>query len=273
MIAAPPLKWGTSGPAIVTINPTGNLLADCKECSQRICYVVTGAHPLWFHEGTGDRECRPMLVASVRHPAVYSPRIIWTIQDILDERLKCGRILDPFGGTGRLHSLQGDYDIHCVELEKEWATDVQGNARQLPFRDKAFDAIVTSPCYGNRMADHHDAKDGSERRTYKHYLGHDLRRDNGGAMQWGADYRWLHYHAYAECARVVRPSGIFLLNIKDHYRKGTRQHVSNWHYQCLSNWFDLVDVVRVKTPHYRFGAKETLVRFPERILTFVRRTE
>lgn len=51
-------------------------------------------------------------------------------------------------------------------------TTIVGNALYLPFRDRAFDGIVTSPCYGNRMADHHDARDDSKRNTYTHSARH-----------------------------------------------------------------------------------------------------
>lgn len=45
---------------------------------------------------------------------------------------------------------------------------VIGDATRLPFDNRMFDAVITSPTYGNRMADHHDAQDGSKRITYRH---------------------------------------------------------------------------------------------------------
>ena len=103
------------------------------------------------------------------------------------------------------------------------------NAIALPFRDESFDAVVTSPTYGNRFADKHNAKDGSIRRSYTHDLGRTLHAENSGSMQWGQAYRDLHVKAWAECFRVVRPGGLFVLNISDHvvqndansYRLGT----------------------------------------------------
>ena len=55
------------------------------------------------------------------------------------------------------------------------------------FSDATFDMVVTSPTYGNRMADHHNAKDGRRRITYTHNLGRTLTPGNSGAMQWGED--------------------------------------------------------------------------------------
>jgi DNA modification methylase len=97
-----------------------------------------------------------------------------------------------------------------------------------------FDAICTSPTYGNRMADHHEARDGSPRHTDRHTLGRPLTPGNSGAMRWGAgstgeEYRALHVAVWTECRRVLKPGGIFVLNVKDHIRKGVLQPVTNWH--------------------------------------------
>jgi DNA modification methylase len=118
------------------------------------------------------------------------------------------------------------------------------------------------------MADHHDAKDGSHRRTYKHYLGRDLSPGNSGAMQWGDDYRELHLKAWQEVFRVLKQDGFFLLNCKDHHRAGKRVHVSTWHYQTIKSLgFKLVDLTRVSTPGYRYGENRE-IRYPERVLVF-----
>jgi tRNA G10 N-methylase Trm11 len=93
------------------------------------------------------------------------------------------RVLDPFAGTGRIHELE-NWTVG-VEIEPEWATMRDGtivaNALNLPFRDASFDAVVTSPTYGNRLADHHDARDSSRRHSYKHDLGRDLHSENSRA--------------------------------------------------------------------------------------------
>src|SRR3990167_7947475 len=119
-------------------------------------------------------------------------------------------ILDPFAGVGKVHRLR-DYGFLTigVEIEPEWADQsphtVVGDALDLPWPNAHFDAICTSPSYGNRMADHHDAKDGSPRHTYRHYLGRPLSPHNSGAMQWGREYRAFHRRAWAEAARVLKP--------------------------------------------------------------------
>ena len=106
------------------------------------------------------------------------------------------------------------------------------------FGDATFDAICTSPTYGNRMADHHNARDASPRHTYRHVLGRPLTRGNSGALQWGdgiagEEYRALHVAVWTECRRVLKPGGIFVLNVKDHIRGGVLQEVTKWHSVAL----------------------------------------
>jgi tRNA G10 N-methylase Trm11 len=144
------------------------------------------------------------------------------------------RVLDPFGGVGGLKEIRDIVPIR-VEIEPEWADQVVGDALHLPFANGVFDAIATSPTYGNRMADHHNARDASVRHTYKHYLGRDLHPRNSGALQWGLEYRTFHHWAWQEAVRVLRPGGLFLLNSSDHIRKGKVMHVTEYHQNVLKS--------------------------------------
>ena len=122
--------------------------------------------------------------------------------------------------------------------------------------------MVTSPCYGNRLADHHEARDGSTRRSYTH----DLQRmtedpqravhpDNAGRLQWGPSYRRFHVRAWGEVYRVLRTSGVFVLNVSDHVRRGAVTPVTDWHLQCLGELGMTVEErVEVGTPRLRYGA-------------------
>lgn len=181
------------------------------------------------------------MTAVRNHPAKFSVGVLTAISSRLPNH-EDYRILDPFAGIGGifdLHLIGFRGSIVGVEIEPEWASNnpaiIVGNALSLDFPDEYFDAIVTSPVYGNRMSDHHDAKDDSKRNTYRHTLGRELHPDNSGRLQWGEKYREFHKRAWAESVRVLKPGGMFLLNIKDHIRNNKRQEVSLWHQSCLTD--------------------------------------
>lgn len=104
------------------------------------------------------------------------------------------------------------------------------------------------------MADSHNAQDGSKRNTYTHTLGRKLHDNNSGKMQWGVKYRNLHIKAYQEAYRVLRAEGIFILNIKNHIRKGEEIDVHAWHIQALKDvGFSFIETVEVKCAGNGFG--------------------
>jgi tRNA G10 N-methylase Trm11 len=200
--------------------------------------------------------------ANPKHPAKYTDALLLTMAQMLRGKQ---RILDPFGGTGKVflleHWLGADVEIHAIELEPEFAainprTRV-GNALHLPWGDGYFDAVCTSPTYGNRMADCDAgtiAMGPEYRHTYASYVQRKLHPDNTGAMQWGATYRSIHVAAWTEARRVLQVGGAFVLNIKDHIRTGVVQQVTAWHVDTLQGLgFRLVEHRRINTPSMRHG--------------------
>jgi SAM-dependent methyltransferase len=181
---------------------------------------------------------KPDLGGGVSHPARYSSGMVEFFASMLDQ-VRHHRVLDPFAGTGGIHALtEFGFDTVGVELEPEWARlhdrTICGSALELPFDGgTTFDAIVTSPTYGNRLADSHNASDPHLRRSYTHDLGRQLSDGSSGAMQWGDEYREFHRAAWAEAKRVLAFGGRFVLNIKDHIRGGEWQDVAGWHVDTL----------------------------------------
>lgn len=207
------------------------------------------------------RPTKPDLGGGISHPARYSDELFPQFIDLLAGYLT---VLDPFGGTGKIHQLEAhDHITKAVEIEPEWATlhpnTIEGDALALPFADAEFDAICTSPTYGNRLADHHDAKDDSVRRSYTHDLGRTLNPNNSGGMHWGDAYREFHDAAWAEAVRVLRPGGRFVLNIKDHIRAGRYQDVTAYHLDALVKLGLTIAAVRpVATRSLRSGTNGEL---------------
>lgn len=203
---------------------------------------------------------KPDLGGGISHPARYTDALLPAFAAILDELGGITTVLDPFAGTGKIHTLADHgYRTVGIELEPEWAqmhpATIVGSALDIPFDDHHFDAIVTSPTYGNRLADSHNATDPERRRSYTHDIGRPLHPDNSGAMQWGKQYREFHQDAWNESYRVLRPGGALLLNIKDHIRNGTRQEVPAWHlHYLLDLGFHYRWHVDIDTPSLRAGA-------------------
>jgi DNA modification methylase len=190
------------------------------------------------------------------HPAKYSNSLLKPMTDILLTH-NCITVLDPFAGTGKIHTLP--FETWALEIEPEWAMmhprTIIGDALSMPFLDGQFDAVCTSPTYGNRMADNHIAKDASKRITYTHRLGRKLSTNNSGSLQWGEKYKQFHHKAWKECIRVVKPNGLVIINISNHIRKGVEIDVTGWHIQeMILQGCILIEKQNISTPRMGFGA-------------------
>lgn len=210
-------------------------------------------------------------MSKINHPAKYSDVLLPIFDKYLpDDKHK---VLDPFAGTGKLKQIRPNCTL--LEIEPEWANScgaVIGDATAMPFDDAYFDAICTSPTYGNRMADSfqdHQVEKQYKRNTYRHVLGRKLSANNSGGMQWGEKYRKLHLKAWQECFRVLKKSGIFVLNISDHIRSGQVIAVTDWHITTLIEvGFIKREHVKVKTKRQRFGQNSSLRVDYESVVVF-----
>ncbi len=218
-----------------------------------------------------------------KHPAKYSSPILAVFERLIrDERGARGplRVFDPFAGVGRIHTLaRDDVTTLGMEIEPEWAachgrtlrgdslTFMADCARQRT----SFDLVITSPCYGNRFADHHNARDESVRRSYRHDLGRMPTEGSSATLHWGPAYKAFHAKAYSLIYGVVRPPGLFVLNVSDFVRKGQRVHAVAWHEGAA--WgagFTLERHVQVATPRMRHGQNHAARVETESVLVFRR---
>lgn len=208
----------------------------------------------------------------MKHPAKYTDCLL----PIFSEYLKAtDLVLDPFAGTGKLKKVIPNAVL--LEIEFEWASmsgAIVADSQYMPLRSNVFDAVCTSPTYGNRMADHfvdHQPHKNYIRNTYRHCIGRELNPNNSGRMQWGNKYKKLHIAVWKECKRVLKKNGVFILNISDHIRVGKRVYVSDWHVELLKDLgFKLLKSIEVKTPRQRMGKNSNLRVGCEYVFVFKR---
>lgn len=206
-----------------------------------------------------------------KHPAKFNTQLMSAIRAQLPRTGMT--ILDPFAGVGTVHELRPQHHTWGVEIEPEWATQspytIVGDSQALPFGNGCFDAVVTSPTYANRVNDNFESKDKSRRITYRHYIGRKLNPNNSGGMPWGNRYRELHRNVWAECTRVLRPDGLFLLNCKNHIRAGNEVDVTGWHVETLESLgYTELSRTYVKTPGHREGRNHSVRLDGEYIILF-----
>jgi len=217
----------------------------------------------------------------MKHPAIYTDAFLPIFANLL---VGSKKVLDPFAGTGKLAKIKDfgfDGIVVCNELESEWANSSLYPVDEWHIGDASFlswatgvDAICTSPTYGNRMADSHNARDNSRRITYTHYIGRKLTKGNSGAMQWGENYKNLHQDVWAQCWNILPIGGKMIVNISNHIRNGDEVDVVGWHEKCISKiGFNLVDHIKIETPRMRFGANAQKRIQHESILVFAKPKE
>ncbi len=191
------------------------------------------------------------------------------LAELMSDLPRGANILDPFAGVGTIHQLAGGrFNTFGMEIEREWADahplTSWGDSRQLVryFPKNHFDAIVTSPAYGNRMADrlfHSPSARTSRRMTYTISLGRPLSEGNAAGLQWSGkqkvQYQDLHRQVWDQCFRVLKPGGLIFVNVSNHIRRGELQKVVEWHEEALVRvGFVLDHRISVKTQRMKMGA-------------------
>ena len=201
-----------------------------------------------------------------KHPAVMNEKILDACNSLLPDKKM--RILDPFAGIGSTAKYLTNYDVVGIEIEKEWAVQNEhticgDSLTEIPKLGK-FDAIVTSPCYGNRMADDFKQSEENTRKyiTYKHFLNKKLSNGTTANLHFGKKnnkYEDLHLKIWKVCVTSLKVDGLFILNCKDFISDGKLMEVTNWHIDTLSS-LGLTETkkVKVKSKGMRYGSNSNL---------------
>lgn len=218
------------------------------------------------------------MTATQHHPAQFSPEIVDAVRPIIDHYGL--PVHDPFAGPGvRLGKLCDELKLKFsgTEIEPEFIVDqrvVAGDSTWCGSYPAGRHIIVTSPAYPNGMADHFNAKDGSDRHTYRQALtkitGEDrpLVFNNMGrhGVRAGATSATRHFDIARNALRCWLPAPV-VLNVSD-FIMGQRQYdlVADWRSLLLNAGYTILYEHGVQTKRQRHGANAHLRASHEVIL-------
>ncbi len=222
----------------------------------------------------------------------YEPNRIWRINNP-EGRQKIGNLYVTGGFPGLLRALGElrptrlltkweslDPSLRSVEAEKIAVVAVEPAGRvdiqEIETSSGTYigEGYLHHNCYGNRMADHHNARDGSHRRSYKHYLGRDPHEASAATLLFGPNYKLLHEDVIEACYRLLLPGGIFVWNTKNSIvTKGGKvveiRRVTEWFARLFCELGLLAEhLIDVETPGYRFGVNRDLRMPSEKVMVF-----
>lgn len=234
------------------------------------------------------------------HPAPFSQPIMDVLKDLIADWP--GPILDPYAGCGRVHELGRD-DTWGVEIEREWAesspltiwsdssslTVLDHHEHLASVRHLGVDyerwisfprprAIVTSPDYGNRMADAYlgtpeelseRAASGKppRRKGYAISLGRALSPGSTSREHFGPGYISAHTKVMTAVTGVCLPDAMAAVNVSDFFKAKKRVLVVSFWVQLLRTLgWNIIDMIPVGTRRYRDGTNSELRVDAEQII-------
>jgi hypothetical protein len=213
---------------------------------------------------------------TVKHPAPYSDALIGPIVAMLEPWVEPGgrMLYDPMAGTGeRLRMIAKLLTVDCCgcEIEPEFIVDNGIFPIDCTTYTEEHPVILTSPAYGNRMADQYlgtpieratRAASGKmpRRRSYAIALGRQVALGSGARWQWAENYRRSHEAIMRHIVKVnLTSNGVFLLNVASHFRATVYQPVAEWYLATLIGLgLKLIDYRFELTPGFRDGQNREL---------------
>lgn len=237
-----------------------------------------------------------------RHDAKYSDEVLEVLDQIVPDL--DGPVVDPFAGLGLDLDRWGRRDVKGIELEPEWSAVSkrvkQGNALHRKSYPRKVGSIVTSPCYGNRLADKYlgpqcgvcggegkvfdetdlsmaecprcggNGRDGRRRFGYAISLGRPVSEGSAASLQWGPKYRAFHRDWLRLIASILDPGERRLvLNMSDHPRDKKRQYVVHWWVMAAHDeGFRMVEAYPADTSRIGLGANKENLASVEMVLVF-----
>lgn len=219
------------------------------------------------------------------HPAKFSKQLIPHIAEMIPE--DCYYICDPMAGVGQLlllheHYPRGDFIFDFNELESEWVNQIPKvhptrsihcmDAKDYKLADD-IDIIITSPPYGNRMADFFmsETRPESMKGRYAGDLGRRLTEGSVASQKFGDRYRSNISHIYGNIFDQMRSGSYFLLNVSNFIRNHKEENVIGFYLNLFSEYFHLEEFRKVKTPRNRGHGANANLRVEHEVLILWRK--
>ena len=208
------------------------------------------------------------------HPAKFSRVLIAHIEEMLPDRTTT--ICDPMAGVGQIMLLGEDYEYHLNELESEWAEQIYehamvtvtvGDAKNYQIPDGCV--IVTSPPYGNRMADFFVSKTRPEsmKGRYAGDLGRKLTDDSTASKKFGGSYMEMMEGIYKNIFSQMVEGQYFILNVSNFIRSYKEVNVIGFYLSLFAeSGFTLDDMRAVVTPRDRGRGANANLRVKHEVL-------
>lgn len=199
------------------------------------------------------------------HPAKFSDALLPVIASLIPSGTI--RVCDPMAGVGKL-TLVGDFEFYMNELEPEWAKQITnatavrvGNAATYLIPPKCV--VITSPPYGNRMADFFvsKTKPASMKGRYAGDLGRKLSDGSTASLKFGDKYCDEMAHIFSNITSQMVTGQYFILNISNFISSGVEQNVCGFYLKLFTDLnFTLDNMKPVITPRDRGRGANSNVR-------------